>query len=100
MEPIYMQSKENNKKIILTGTAGSGKTSIINLLREKGYAVIQEAATCIIKKEQRLGNQEPWKPVRFIDKIVSLQKRRERAANSNTVLNHVQFFDRFHIPMP
>ena len=83
-----------NKKIILTGTAGSGKTSIINLLREMGYDVIQEAATFIIKKEQQLGNQEPWKHVRFLDKIVSLQKRRERTATSDTVLNHVQFFDR------
>lgn len=35
MEPIYMQSKKHNKKIILTGTPRSGKTTIINLLREK-----------------------------------------------------------------
>ncbi|RAP27994.1 hypothetical protein DID78_05475 [Candidatus Marinamargulisbacteria bacterium SCGC AG-343-D04] len=82
----------NNKKIILTGTPGSGKTSIINLLREKGYDVIQEASTFIIKKEQKLGTQEPWKNSDFIDKIISLQKRRERKAN--TLLNHVQFFDR------
>ncbi|MBT6120325.1 AAA family ATPase [bacterium] len=82
----------NNKKIILTGTPSSGKTSIINCLKKKGYVVIQEAATFIIKKEQRLGNQEPWKNSDFINKIVSLQKRRERKAN--TLLSHVQFFDR------
>ena len=95
MKNTQMKSKkENNKKIILTGTAGSGKTSIINFLKKKGYIVIQEAATFIIKKEQRLGNQEPWKYVNFIDKIVSLQKRRECKSNTVSGLNQIQFFDR------
>ena len=62
------------KRYILTGTPGSGKTSIIRLLEIMGYLVVEEAATDIIALEQVQGNAEPWKDASFINKIVELQK--------------------------
>ncbi len=79
------------KRYILTGTPGSGKTSLINFLKESGYDVIAEAATDVIASQQAKGVAEPWKDQSFIDKIVALQKQRQ----INTVpISGVQFFDR------
>jgi predicted ATPase len=80
------------KRYILTGTPGSGKTSIIHELKSKGYAVVEEAATDVIALEQANGNQEPWMQPDFIDKIVGLQKRRQMT--TSTSLCELQFYDR------
>jgi len=65
------------KRYILTGAPGSGKTSIINLLRFKGITVATEAVSDIILKKQRQGMSQPWKSSEFIDDIILLQKKRE-----------------------
>ena len=44
------------KRYILTGTPGSGKTSIIHELKNQEYAVVEEAATDVIALEQANGN--------------------------------------------
>jgi predicted ATPase len=54
--------------------------------------VVAEAATDIIARERRRGTPEPWQQPAFIDKIVRLQRRRQRA--TAPVGNHPQFFDR------
>jgi predicted ATPase len=80
------------KRYILTGTPGSGKTSIIRVLQRRGYAVVHEAATDIIAIERRRGNPEPWRRPDFIDKIIRLQRRRQIAAATNPC--ELQFYDR------
>lgn len=65
------------KRYILTGTPGSGKTSILHELKSQGYAVVEEAATDVIALEHRRGNLEPWRQADFIDKIILLQKQRQ-----------------------
>ncbi len=57
----------DTKRFILTGAPGSGKTTIIHALEAQGFAVIPEAATDIIAKEQLKGTLEPWKHPDFID---------------------------------
>ncbi len=80
------------KRFILTGTPGSGKTSLIKALEQKGYFVIPEAATDIIASEQKKGNHEPWRYPNFIDNIITQQKHRQiQVQNLNT---SVQFYDR------
>jgi predicted ATPase len=64
-------------RYILTGAPGSGKTSILQALKNHGYAVVEEAATDIIALEQRQGNHEPWMRPDFIDNIVRLQQQRQ-----------------------
>jgi predicted ATPase len=64
------------KRFILTGAPGSGKTSILHALRNRGYPVVGEAATEIISLRQSRGNDEPWTDPAFIDEIIGLQRSR------------------------
>jgi predicted ATPase len=79
------------KRYILTGTPGSGKTSLIRFLQNMGNDVVEEAATDVIASEQERGVAEPWKDSSFIDKIVNLQKQRQIKSLPNSA---IQFFDR------
>jgi predicted ATPase len=77
---------------ILTGAPGAGKTAILRLLEVSGYRVVEEAATDVIALDNALGSAEPWRDPAFIDKVITLQRRRQdavRAADGVTV-----FFDR------
>ncbi|HET9898388.1 MAG TPA: AAA family ATPase [Streptosporangiaceae bacterium] len=77
------------RRFILTGAPGSGKTSLIEILRGRGYAVVDEAATDVIAAEHARGVDEPWRDPLFIDKIVELQRARQLATDGE-----VQFHDR------
>lgn len=50
-----MNNANQDKRFILTGTPGSGKTSVIKELEKLGHAVIHEAATDVISIEQAKG---------------------------------------------
>lgn len=80
------------KRFILTGTPGAGKTSLIRMLETQGFYVVEEAATDIITVEQIMGNKEPWKHHLFIDKIIELQNKRQKAAAF--IPSTIQFYDR------
>lgn len=77
---------------ILTGAPGSGKTAILRQLEINGQLVVEEAATAVIALEAALGRAEPWRDDDFIDKIVSLQRRRQHAIG--TAADGSVFFDR------
>lgn len=74
---------------ILTGAPGSGKTSTIQVLRGRGHATVDEAATDLIAAEQARGIDEPWVDPGFIDKIAGLQRDRQLSA-----VGDLQFYDR------
>src|SRR5438045_2613595 len=80
------------KRYILTGTPGSGKTSILHELKRQGYWVVEEAATDVIAREQGLGNSEPWLQADFIDSIVRLQKQRQLEVSTSP--DELQWYDR------
>ena len=80
------------KRFILTGTPGSGKTSILRLLQRLGFDVVEEAATDVIAADQALGVAQPWLNPGFVDRIVSLQRQRQLQAATAT--ENVQFHDR------
>lgn len=80
------------KRYILTGTPGSGKTSILHALKSQGYRVVEEAATDVIAHEQRRGNLEPHLRPDFIDAIVYLQKQRQLEAPMGP--DELQWYDR------
>jgi predicted ATPase len=80
------------KRYILTGTPGSGKTSLLHELKSQGYSVVEEAATDVIALEHRRGNSEPWRQVDFIDKIIRLQKQRQ--IETVTSPDELQVYDR------
>jgi predicted ATPase len=80
------------KRYILTGTPGSGKTSLLHELKSRGYSVVEEAATAVIALEHQRGNLEPWRHHDFIDKIIQLQKYRQIEAA--TAVDEFQVYDR------
>lgn len=69
------------KRYVLTGAPGSGKTSVLRALGERGFPVIPEAATDVIGWRQREGISEPWEHAGFVDEIATLQSRRQREAD-------------------
>lgn len=77
------------KRYIFTGTPGSGKTSVIQALKQKGYSVVPEAATDLIIDAQKSGVMEPWAEPAFIELITLHQKQRQLGA-----MGKLQFHDR------
>jgi predicted ATPase len=80
------------KRYILTGTPGSGKTSILHELKRQGYSVVEEAATDVNARELGLGHSEPWLQPDFIDSIIRLQKQRQFEATRSH--DELQWYDR------
>jgi predicted ATPase len=80
------------KRIILTGTPGCGKTSILRSLEMRGHFVVEEAATDVIAFDQANGIAEPWKNPVFIDNIIRLQRHRQIQVDDIPVA--LQYFDR------
>jgi predicted ATPase len=80
------------KRYILTGTPGSGKTTLIHALAAEGLSTVREAATDVIAHESKFGNLEPWRDPGFIDKIIALQAERQSA--SAMKFHGMQFHDR------
>ena len=77
------------KRFILTGTAGAGKTTILQALDQLGHSVIAEAATDIIAEQQAAGISNPWESIEIVDHFVTRQ--RERQVNAQ---GELQFYDR------
>jgi predicted ATPase len=69
------------RKYVLTGGPGSGKSSIILALEQRGEYVIREAAEDYIKLRQAQGTPTPWKEADFQQKILDLQVQRESRIN-------------------
>ena len=84
-----MNNPAQIKRFILTGTPGSGKTSVIVELEKLGHTVIHEAATDVISTEQAKGMEKPWEEPEFVDKITLMQKERQMNAAGD-----LQFYDR------
>lgn len=80
------------RRYIITGAPGAGKTTILGALRERGYAVVDEAATDVNLDLRALGRDEPWRDPGFIDAITHLQ--RERSKQTAPPATAVQVFDR------
>ena len=78
------------RRYIITGAPGAGKTTILAALRERGYAVVPEAATDVITDGQARGAEEPWREGAFLDRVALLQRLREREPAGAGV----QVFDR------
>jgi predicted ATPase len=79
------------RRYVLTGTPGSGKTTILGGLARLGHTVVEEAATDVIARAQARGEDEPWTRASFIDEIVELQRQRQLDAPTTGSL---QVFDR------
>jgi len=75
---------------VLTGTPGAGKTAVLRLLETGGQVVVEEAATDTIALDHALGLLEPRHDNTFIDRVVALQRQRQRLVDAAATV----FFDR------
>jgi len=81
-----------NQKYIITGAPGTGKTSIINELKKRGFNCIDEISRDIIA-EQSINNQKslPWKnQIAFETKIANMRSKKYLTSPENCIC----FFDR------
>ncbi|WP_433044528.1 AAA family ATPase [Dactylosporangium sp. CS-033363] len=73
------------RRFVLTGAPGAGKTTIAEALKERGYAVVDEAATHIIGTVPGIEQDTP----RFLRTILELQQQREHEQRAE-----IQILDR------
>jgi predicted ATPase len=64
------------QRYVVTGAPGAGKTCVLRELRAQGFAVVAEAATDVIAREQQRGVAEPWRDEGFLTLITRLQRDR------------------------
>ncbi len=78
-------------RFVLSGGPGVGKTTLINVLRDRGYVVVSETARLIIEKEKKkMSDVLPWKNLFKFQEAVALEQlvREEEVGGDNI------FFDR------
>ncbi len=86
-----MRSSSFSKKYVLTGTAFTGKSTVIDLLAAQGYPIVPETARIIIEEEQKKGSDIlPWKDLfQFQEKVIE----RQTLLESEVLGEHI-FLDR------
>lgn len=80
------------KRIVLTGGPGAGKTSVINILAEKGFNIIPEPARTLIEDYQE--NSPHLLPKLSKENRLLFQKTIENLTIKNWQDNKSGFFDR------
>ena len=81
-----------NQRYIITGAPGTGKTSIINELKKRGFNCIDEDSRKVIAKEIITGGEIlPWKnQIAFESRIVNLRTQQYLSSSQDSIC----FFDR------
>ncbi len=72
-----------NKKVVITGGPGSGKSTLINLLARSGYNCLKEFSRTLIQKYKNKGEENYFKskPIQF-SKLI-WKKRKEQLIEAN-----------------
>lgn len=91
----FINHVTGQKRYIITGGPGAGKTSIINRLAESGYLCMPEAATEVINHGIEGGNQHPWKDEDYHIKMYQLIIKKQLEAQNSPA--PIVFFDRGHL---
>ena len=87
----------NIKRILITGSPGSGKTTIIKGLKNRGYEVFDELSRSLIRSPENSGNENLFlkNPIDFSEKLLKgrinqfIDAKKIKKAKNNLV-----FYDR------
>ena len=85
---------KKQKKIVLTGAPGTGKSTIINALEEKAYTCLHEISRDIILEAREKGTEQLFltEPLLFSDLL--LKGREDQYHLASTLNTEFVFFDR------
>lgn len=88
----YLQ--KNQQKIVLIGGPGTGKTSVLNALKEKGFICFDEISRDVTLKAQEQGIEQLFltEPLLFSEML--LKGREEQYTEANERKENIIFFDR------
>ena len=87
----------NIRRILITGSPGSGKTTIIEGLRNRGYMVFDELSRSLIKKPENEGNENFFlkNPLDFSAKLLEGRVNQFNDAKKiKKAKNNLVFYDR------
>ncbi|TXD50397.1 MULTISPECIES: AAA family ATPase [unclassified Polaribacter] len=86
--------QNNQQKIVLIGGPGTGKTTIINALKTKGYHCFDEVSRAVTLKAQQQGIEQLFltEPLLFSEML--LKGREEQYIAAEQLTKDLVFFDR------
>lgn len=84
----------NKKRIVITGGPGTGKSSLINELKARGYTCLEEISRQVILEAQAQGVEQLFltEPLLFSEQLLKGRKKQFEAAN--TLNDTTIFYDR------
>ena len=81
-----------NQRYVITGAPGTGKTAIINVLKERGYSCVDENSREIIAEQIINGGEIlPWKNQIAFENLISSKRAKQYASIPK---DGIYFFDR------
>jgi len=81
-----------NQRYVITGAPGTGKTAIINALKERGYSCVDENSREIIAEQIINGGKIlPWKNQIAFENLISSKRAKQYASIHK---DEIYFFDR------
>ena len=92
-----MSEKKINKRIVLAGAPGTGKTSVINGLKKKNFYCFEEAARDIFDEFKLKGLEFKTNPVEISKNIFKKRKLDFETANQLDCKQNIIFFDRYNL---
>ena len=86
--------QKNQQKIVLIGGPGTGKTTVLNALKKKGFYCFDEVSRAVTIEAQQKGIEQLFltKPLLFSEML--LKGREEQYLEANQIKKDVVFFDR------
>ncbi len=84
--------KAGQRKVVFTGGPGAGKTAVLEALRQRGYAVVDEVARKVIAERKARGLSPRPAPQAFAETILEEDLRNYAHAEASSAA--LVFFDR------
>ncbi len=85
------------KRVVITGSPGAGKTSIINGLKNLGYSIFEEYSRSLIENAQKDNKSNFFleDPLKFSEELMKERKKQfENAYRLNKTKKNIIFYDR------
>jgi len=89
--------KQTNCRVVLSGSPGGGKTSLINALKKNHYAAFEEYSRSLIQSARENGTENLFleDPLYFSEQLfLGRQKQFEAASQYAKPKNNIVFYDR------